>query len=69
MKKGIVSVLMALAFTISLVGTGMAAKTVCTVDTVEGDKVTMTCKKADKLEVGGKVKVKTMKKGGDVEGC
>ncbi len=69
MKKGIVSAVMALVFAISVVGTGMAASIKCTVDSVEGDKVTMTCKKADKLKAGDAVKVKKAKKAGAVEGC
>ena len=36
---------------------------------VDGDKVTMTCKKADKLSVGDKVKISPPKKKGAVEGC
>ncbi len=39
----------------------------CTVDTVEGDTVTMTCKKTE-LKVGDTVKVKAKKKE-VVEGC
>ena len=70
MKKGIVSVVMALVFAVSVVGTGMAATVKCTVDSVDGDKVTMTCKKASSLKKGDKVKVKkAKKKAGAVEGC
>jgi len=69
MKKTIVSTVMALIFAVSVVGTGMAASVKCTVDAVDGDKVTMTCKKADKLKAGDKVKVKKAKKAGAVEGC
>lgn len=46
----------------------MAAAVKCTVDSVDGDKVTMTCKKADKLKAGDKVKVKAAKKAA-YEGC
>nr|WP_320011667.1 hypothetical protein [uncultured Desulfobulbus sp.] len=64
MKK-IVITLMAAAFALS-VGTAFAAKVKCTVDGVEGDKVTMTCDKADKLKAGDKVTVKAKKA---LEGC
>jgi len=46
----------------------MAASVKCVVDTVDGDKVTMTCKKADSLKAGDKVTVKTKKKKA-IEGC
>lgn len=71
MKKTIVSVVMALVFAVSVVGTGMAASVKCEVTAVDAEKgtVTMTCKKADKLKVGDKVKVKKAKKAGAVEGC
>ena len=68
MKKGIVSVLMALVFSVSVAASAMAASTKCTVDAIDGDKVTMTCKKADKLKAGDKVKVKPSKKQA-LEGC
>lgn len=45
----------------------MAAKVKCTVDSVDGDKVTVTCKDADKLKPGMKVEVKEAKKA--YEGC
>ena len=64
MKK-IVITLMAAAFALS-VGTAFAAKVKCTVDGVEGDKVTMTCDKADSLKAGDKVTVKAKKA---LEGC
>ena len=69
MNKKIVSLAMALVFALSTAGMGFAAKLSCTVDTVDGDTVTMTCKKADKLEPGDKVKVSPPKKKGAVEGC
>ena len=68
MNKKLVTVVLATVFAMSSVGTAFAAKVKCTVDTVEGDKVTMTCEKADKLEPGAKVKVSTKKKAA-VEGC
>ena len=64
MKK-IVITLMAAAFALS-VGTAFAAKVKCTVDGVDGDKVTMTCDKADSLKAGDKVTVKAKKA---LEGC
>ncbi|MBL4903004.1 MAG: hypothetical protein JKY62_10170 [Desulfocapsa sp.] len=67
MKKGIVSVVLVLMFAVSTVA--VAAKLKCTVDSVEGDKVTMTCKKADKLKAGDKVKVSPPKGGAAIEGC
>ncbi|HIP83463.1 MAG TPA: hypothetical protein EYH36_02120 [Desulfocapsa sulfexigens] len=67
MKKGIVSVVLVLTFAVSTVA--VAAKLKCTVDSVEGDKVTMTCKKADKLKAGDKVKVSPPKGGSAIEGC
>ena len=68
MKKGIVSVVLALTFAVSTVA--VAATVKCTVDAVDGDKVTMTCKKADKLKAGDEVKVKAKSSGGAaIEGC
>lgn len=69
MKKGIVSLTLALVMALCTAGASFAAKVNCTVDAVEGDKVTMTCEKADKLAPGDKVKVSTAKKEGAVEGC
>ena len=69
MNKKIVSIALALLFILSTAGMGFAAKVKCTVDSVEGDKVTMTCEKADKMKAGDKVKVSTAKKKGAVEGC
>jgi hypothetical protein len=68
MKKRIVTAALAMVFALSVAGVGMAAKVSCTVDTVEGQKVTMTCEGADKMKAGDKVKVTTAKAGG-VEGC
>ncbi len=69
MNKKVVCIAMALAFALSTATAGFAAKLKCTVDAVDGDKVTMTCKKADKLKAGDKVKVYPPKKKGAVEGC
>lgn len=68
MNKKIVVCAMALVFALSTAGLGFAAKLNCTVDGVEGDKVTMTCEKADQVKAGDKIKVTTAKKGA-VEGC
>lgn len=69
MKKGIVALALALAMALCTAGAGFAAKVKCTVDSVEGDKVTMTCEKADKFAAGDKIKVSTAKKGAAIEGC
>lgn len=67
MKKGIVSVVLALTFALSTFA--VAATVKCTVDSSEGDKVTMTCKK-NSLKAGDSVKVKAKKTGGAaIEGC
>jgi hypothetical protein len=68
MSKRIAILTMAVVFALSTAGMSFAAKLKCTVDGVEGDKVTMTCEKADKLAPGDKVKVATSKKGA-IEGC
>lgn len=68
MKKKITCFALALVFALSTAGMGFAAKLKCTVDGVDGDKVTMTCENADKLAPGDKVKVSTSKKG-MIEGC
>lgn len=68
MNKKMVAFAMALVFALSTAGLGFAAKLACTVDTVEGTKVTMTCDDAAKMKAGDKVKVTPAKKGA-VEGC
>lgn len=68
MKK-IVAGLCALFFVVSVAGVSVAAKLKCTVDAVDGDKVTMSCEKADKLKAGDKLKISPPKKGAAVEGC
>lgn len=65
MKK-LILVAMVAAFVLSS-SMVMAATIKCKVDSVDGDKVTMTCDKADKLKSGDKVKVKAAKKA--YEGC
>jgi len=67
MKK-VVSVVLALAFALSLSSVALAGKVKCTVDSVDGDKVTLTCKKASKLKAGQSVTVKAAKKAA-IEGC
>ena len=69
MNKKIVALAMAVVFAFCTVGVGFAAKLKCTVDAVDGEKVTMTCAKADKLAPGDKVKVSPPKKKGAIEGC
>lgn len=69
MKKGLMSLAMALVFALCSATAGFAAKVKCTVDSVEGDKVIMTCEKADKFKAGDKLKVPTAKKKGAIEGC
>ncbi|TKB28473.1 hypothetical protein FCL47_03025 [Desulfopila sp. IMCC35006] len=68
MNKKMVAFAMALVFALSTAGLGFAAKLKCTVDAVDGTKVTMTCEDAAKLAPGDKVKVSPSKKGA-VEGC
>ena len=65
MKK-IVTVVMVAAFALSA-GTALAGTEKCTVDAVDGDKVTMTCK-GSKMKAGDAVKVKGAKKKA-IEGC
>ena len=69
MKKKIVAFAMALVFALCTAGLGFAAKIKCTVDAVDGEKVTMTCEKADKMAPGDEVKVTPAKKKGAIEGC
>ena len=46
MKKRILAAVLALMFVASTAGTVFAARLKCTVDSVEGDTVTMTCENA-----------------------
>jgi hypothetical protein len=68
MNKKIAACVVTIAFTLGVAGFGYAAKVNCEVTAVEGEKVTMTCKDADKLAPGEKVKVASAKKAA-VEGC
>ena len=65
MKKLVIAAMVA-AFVMS--SSLVMAKVKCTVDSVDGDKVTMTCKGADSLKAGMKVTVKEKKKAA-YEGC
>ena len=65
MKK-MVTVVMVVAFALSA-GAAFAKSDKCTVDGVDGDKVTMTCK-GTKMKAGDKVTVKAAKKKA-IEGC
>lgn len=66
MKKLVVAVMVA-AFTLSSAGLVLAAK--CTVDSVDGNKVTMTCDDASKMKAGDAVQVKTGGGKKALEGC
>lgn len=66
MKKLIIAAMVA-AFVMSS-SMVMAATVKCKVESVEGDKVTMTCQDADDLKAGDKVKVKASGKKA-YEGC
>ena len=63
--KRIITVAMVMAFVFSA-GSVFAATAKCTVDSVDGNKVTITCDKAD-MKAGDSVSVKPAKKG--LEGC
>ena len=68
MNKKLLALVMALAFTASTAVVVMAASVTCKVTAIDGNAVTLDCKKASKLKVGQKVKVKEAKKKA-VEGC
>jgi hypothetical protein len=70
MSKKIITLLMAMAFTVGVTSVSIAAKTAtCKVTAVDGNTVTLDCtKNADALKVGAKVKVKSAKRRA-VEGC
>ena len=65
MKKLVIAAMVA-AFVMS--SSMVMARQTCTIDSVDGNKVTMTCAKADKLKAGDKVKVKAGGKKA-YEGC
>lgn len=66
MKKLVIAALLAAFVMSSSMVTAATIK--CTVDSVDGDKVTMTCKDADKMKAGDEVKVRTEEKKA-FEGC
>lgn len=69
MKKRMLSAALVLFFVMGSVGSGFAARLKCTVDSVDGEKVTMMCEDADKLKKGDKLRISPPKKGAAVEGC
>ncbi|HBH27586.1 MAG TPA: hypothetical protein DDX99_01910 [Desulfofustis sp.] len=70
MQKKMFCTVCALFFIVGAVSAASAATLRCTIDSVEGDKVTMTCDKADQLSAGDEIKVRPPKKGGAaIEGC
>ncbi|MEN8140326.1 MAG: hypothetical protein ABFR97_03785 [Thermodesulfobacteriota bacterium] len=64
MKK-VLAIAMALAFTATAAS---AASVKCTVKAIDGNNVTMECKKASSLKAGDAVTVKAKKKKA-IEGC
>ncbi|PID74508.1 MAG: hypothetical protein CSB32_00390 [Desulfobacterales bacterium] len=69
MKK-LTVIAMASLFAMSVASAAVAATPKCTVEAVEGTKVTLDCKEcADKMKVGDEVKVKLPKEKAAVEGC
>ena len=67
--KRLLSLVLAVAFTLSTATVSLAASVKCEVKSIEGTSVMLDCgSKAKKLEVGSKVKVKTAKKKA-IEGC
>jgi hypothetical protein len=56
MKKSMVALLLASAFTFGAAGASFAAKSECTVDGVAGNKVTVNCEKCEGLKAGDKVR-------------
>ena len=69
MKKKLTGLVMAVMFTMGVVGTGWAASVKCEVEKIEGSKVILDCgSKAKELKVGSKVKLKKVKVMA-IEGC
>ncbi len=68
MKK-ILAAAVVLMFFVGTASVSFGAKLKCEVTGVDGDTVTMTCAKADKLKKGDKLKISPPKKGAAVEGC
>jgi hypothetical protein len=70
MTKKLTALILALVFAASLSGTAIAASVSCTVESIETGKVLLDCgDKADKLEAGTTVKVKTVVARRALEGC
>ena len=70
MKKRIMAAVVALFFIAGTAGVGFAASSLkCTVESVDGDMVTIKCEDADKLKAGAKLKIRAPKKGAAIEGC
>jgi len=69
MKTKILTGALVLLFALGTAGVSFGANAKCTVESVDGDKVTMTCEDADKMSAGDEVKVKLPKKKGAIEGC
>jgi len=68
MTRQVKIVALALILSFATMGVVVAGTVKCIVDSIDGEKVTMTCKKSDQLKKGQKVKVKPVKKK-QVEGC
>lgn len=68
MKKVLVVLAMAMALSVSGASVSMARIAKCTVKAVDGDTVTMECKRAS-LKAGDDVIVKPAKKRRAIEGC
>ncbi len=72
MAKKLITMAMALAFTLSIAGVSMAGSTDCQVKSVDGDTVTMKCRSTEGMKEGTKVKIRY--RGGSsrshgIEGC
>ena len=69
MSKMIMTLVLAVAFTVASAGAGLAAKSnSCEVTAIDGNTVTLDCKDTKGLKVGASVKVKGAKKKA-IEGC
>jgi len=70
MNKKIAALILATIFAVTVTTMAGATSVKCTVDSIENGKVILTCgDKADKLKIGGKVKVKNVIKRKAIEGC
>ncbi|MBU0481671.1 MAG: hypothetical protein KKG47_11280 [Proteobacteria bacterium] len=69
MSKKIMTLVLAMAFTVGVAGVSLAAKSAtCEVKAIDGNTVTLECKDTKGLKEGMKVKVKSAVKKA-VEGC